>query len=165
MERRAFRMACLATHNEADALDIVQDAMLKLAQRYAQRGEDEWAPLFQRILQTRILDWHRRNKVRNRWRWFGWGSDEEHANMLDNVADPAGRDPHAQLMNQQAMSAVDDAVEQLPSRQQQALLLRLWEGMSVAATAQAMGCSEGSVKTHYSRAVHTLRDMLEEHHE
>ncbi|MDO9372581.1 MAG: RNA polymerase sigma factor [Gammaproteobacteria bacterium] len=162
VERRAFRMAQLATGNVEDALDLVQEAMLKLAQHYGRRNEQEWGPLFHRILQSRIRDWYRRSRVRNRWRvWLGGEEGEE--DPLHNLADTDAPGPAQLLAGQRAMGALEQALQKLPLRQQQAFLLRTWEGFDVAATAHAMGCSEGSVKTHYSRAVHTLRVLLEGH--
>lgn len=162
VERRAFRMAQLATGNVEDALDLVQEAMLKLAQHYGRRNEQEWGPLFHRILQSRIRDWYRRSRVRNRWRvWLGGEEDEE--DPLHNLADADAPGPVQLLAGQRAMGALEQALQKLPLRQQQAFLLRTWEGFDVAETAHAMGCSEGSVKTHYSRAVHTLRVLLEGH--
>lgn len=158
-------MAQLATGDPDEAMDLVQDAMLKLVQNYGDKPEAEWPPLFYRILQRRILDWHRRATVRNRLRhWFGRSGDEEDGeDPLERVADPAGVDPSKAVADKHAMAALDDALRALPLRQQQAFLLRAWEGLDTADTARAMGCSEGSVKTHYSRAVHTLRDRLGDH--
>ncbi len=153
-------MARIATGNEDDALEIVQEAMLTLAQRYAARSEEEWAPLFHRILQSRIRDWYRRSKVRNRFRvWFK--RDEEDDDPLENHPAPIPDEPLQQLETEQFGEALEKALGELPNRQQQAFLLRAWEGMSVDETAAAMGVSAGSVKTHYSRAVHTLREKLE----
>jgi len=166
IERRAYRMAQIATGNSDDALDLVQDAMLKLAERYATRTEEEWTPLFHRILQSRIMDWHRRNKVRNRLRiWFRIGQEEgdDREDPLENIPDGQTPDPARQVAIKRATLALDQALRDLPRRQQQAFLLRAWEELDVAQTASAMGCSEGSVKTHYSRAVHTLRKRLGEH--
>lgn len=161
-ERRAFRMAQFATGNAEDALDLVQEAMLKLAQQYGSRDEQEWAPLFHRILQSRIRDWYRRSKVRNRWRvWLSGEEDEE--DPLERLADTDSAGPAEQLAGERSLGALEQALQQLPLRQQQAFLLRTWEGFDVAETARAMGCSAGSVKTHYSRAVHTLRTLLEDH--
>jgi RNA polymerase sigma-70 factor (ECF subfamily) len=163
VERRALRSAEIATGNRDEALDIVQDAMLALARRYSRRDPSEWGPLFQTILQSRIRDWYRRSKVRNRWRlWFG-RDDEDEDDPLDRLADPLARRPEDELGNTRAGGALEQALRTLPLRQQQAFLLRAWEGLDVAATATAMGCSEGSVKTHYSRAVHSLREKLEDH--
>lgn len=154
--------ARFATGNADAALDIVQDAMLQLARRYADRGEREWGPLFHAILQSRIVDWHRREKVRNRLRvWFGSRDEDDDEDPLQNIADGRSPNPSQQLADKQAMAALETAIRKLPLRQQQAFLLRTWEGLDVAQTARAMGCSEGSVKTHYSRAIHALRAQLE----
>ncbi len=167
VERRALRFAEIAVRDRDEALDIVQDAMIKLARNYAGHSSDEWTPLFYRILQNRIRDWHRRQMVRNRVMvWFGQGAKAD--NDYDPVAaapDPAGRTPDELLETGEAMQRLEDAVGRLPARQREAFMLRTFEGLDVAGTATAMGCSEGSVKTHYSRAVHTLRDALGEHWE
>ena len=166
VERRAYRMAWVATSHREDALDIVQDAMLRLVKGYAGRDAAEWGPLFQRILQSTINDWHRRSQVRNRWRqWLSFGRDAEadEADPLETTVADQAPEPGAQLAADQAMTVLDAALQALPLRQQQAFLLRHWEGLSVAETAAAMGCSEGSVKTHFSRAVQNLRDKLEGH--
>ncbi len=168
-------MAVIATGNNDDALDIVQDAMLKLVHKYANRDDAEWGPLFHRILQTTIRDWYRRQKVRNQWRSFlrltgmSQKSSDDNAEG-DNYCDPienarqrTAHEPINQLASDNAMQALDVSLHGLPARQQQAFLLRVWEGLSTAETAQAMGCSQGSVKTHYSRAVHSLRKQLEHH--
>lgn len=164
VERRAFVTARFATGNADDAQDIVQDAMLTLVRSYARRDEQEWGPLFHTILQSRITDWHRRNKVRNRLRvWFGKRDEDDEDDPLQNIADGRSPNPSQQLKDKQAMAALESAIHKLPARQQQAFLLRLWDGLDVAQTARAMKCSEGSVKTHYSRAVHALREQLEDH--
>lgn len=167
VEARAFRMAQFAVRDVDDALDIVQDTMIRLTRSYAQRPETEWAPLFFRILKNRITDHQRRNTVRNRvFAWIGRGTDDDPA--PDPVARAQGRDsdrPERRLATSDAMQELEAAVHALPARQQQAFLLRALEELSVADTAQAMGCSEGSVKTHYSRAVHRLRKVLGEHWE
>jgi RNA polymerase sigma-70 factor, ECF subfamily len=161
VERKAFHMARIATGNEDDALELVQEAMLNLVQRYAARDEQEWGPLFHRILQSRIRDWYRRSKVRNRFRvWFNRDADED--DPLENLPDPIADEPLQQLESERFGEALEKALGELPNRQQQAFLLRAWEGLSVEETAEAMGISAGSVKTHYSRAVHTLREKLEE---
>ena len=163
-ERRAFRIAMLATGEQADALDIVQEAMIKLVKRYAHKPNNEWAALFHRILQNAIVDWHRKEKVRRRWRhWFGRHDEEQQQDALEQVEQGGTHQPDELLEQQNAMHRLDELIHQLPLRQQQAFLLRQWEGLDVAQTARAMGISEGSVKTHYSRAVHSLRTQLEEH--
>lgn len=162
VERRAFRMAQLATGSADDALDLVQDTMFKLARQYAARAPQEWGPLFYRILQSGIRDAYRRSRVRNRWRvWFNLGDAED--DPLLNLPDTDSPGPEQQMVNGQAMNALEDALQRLPLRQQQVFLLRVWEGLDTAQTAHAMGCTQGSVKTHYSRAVHALRTLMEEH--
>ncbi len=167
VEGRAYRMAWIATGNREDALDIVQDAMLRLVKGYAGRPEVEWPPLFQRIVQSAIRDWYRRNRVRNRWRqWLGFSpatDDEAGGDPLQTTIASAAPGPDGELASQHAIDALEAALRALPLRQQQAFLLRQWEGLSVADTAAAMGVSAGSVKTHYSRAVQALRDKLEDH--
>ncbi len=162
VERRALRIAEIAVRDRDEALDLVQDAMIKLARNYAQRPGSEWAPLFYRILQNGIRDWHRRQKVRNRVMvWFGRSDDDY--DVAANAPDPAGRSPDQELQTQQAMQRLESSVQELPGRQREAFMLRTFEGLDVAGTAAAMGCSAGSVKTHYSRAVHSLRDKLGDH--
>lgn len=165
IERRAFRMAQIATGHEEDAHDLVQESMLKLVERYAARDEAEWGPLFHRILQSKIRDWYRRTKVRNRWRlWLGRDEGGEEAeDPLASIADASTPSVEHQLKTKQAAVALEEALRTLPLRQQQAFLLRAWEELDVAQTATAMGCSEGSVKTHYFRAVQTLRKLLGNH--
>jgi len=165
VERRAFRIAQMAVRDRDDALDIVQGAMLRLARSYARRPSEEWKPLFYRILYNGIRDWQRRKTVRSRIFGFlpgSWPDDEDPpADPFEQVADP-GPDPSRQLMADEAMARLETALGQLPARQQQAFVLRCLEGMDVAATAAAMGCAEGSVKTHYFRALQALRAQLGE---
>ena len=165
VERRALRFAEIAVRDRDEAMDLVQDAMIKLARNYAGQPEEEWTPLFYRILQNGIRDWHRRQVVRNRVMvWFGRSSAP--ADDYDPIAqapDPMGRTPDEQIESRQAMQTLEHAVAKLPARQREAFMLRTFEGLDVAGTAVAMGCSKGSVKTHYSRAVHTLREILGEH--
>lgn len=161
VEKRAFRIARIAVRNDDDALDIVQDAMLQLARRYGRNSSEEWAPLFYRILQNRIRDCHRRRKVRSRlfaW-WPKHSADEPQDDPIESVP-AAAPSPGENAVTEQAMQMLEKAVTALPRRQQEAFMLRNFEGLDVAATALAMGCSEGSVKTHYSRAVHSLRTTL-----
>ena len=167
VERRAFRMAHIATGSREEALDIVQDAMFGLVKRYSEKSEKEWKPLFFRILQSRIRDWYRRNRVRRRWRiWLDSGhkpDGKEGEDPLATLADPNAHNPAEESILADATAALDSALRTLTLRQQQAFLLRAWEGMSLRETAVAMKCSEGSVKSHYSRAVHALRNLLEEY--
>src|SRR5271156_7005066 len=165
IERRAFRMAQVALRDPDDAMDVVQDAMLKLARNYASRPGAEWRPLFYRILENGIRDLQRRRSVRKRFMtWMPSAKqdpDNEAQDPLENVADASPAVPDV-LMRDQAMLKLESSLQALPARQRQAFMLRHFEGLDVADTATAMGCSEGSVKTHYSRAVHTLRDQLGE---
>ncbi len=165
IERRAFRMAQVALRDADDALDVVQDAMLKLTKNYASKPSSEWRPLFYRILENGIRDLQRRRSVRKRiMTWLPGPKedpDEEAQDPLDSVADSATPIPEA-LMQDQALKQLEESLRALPTRQREAFMLRNFEGMDVKETAQAMGCSEGSVKTHYSRAVHALRAELGE---
>jgi RNA polymerase sigma-70 factor (ECF subfamily) len=162
VERKAFRIAQIALRHEADALDVVQDAMMQLAHRYASRPSAEWKPLFYRILENRIRDTQRRRMVRQKvMSWMPWHADDEEE-APDPIAQAAdsGPLPPAQLESDQMMHALEQALEQLPGRQRQAFLLRNIEGLDVAETAAAMKCSQGSVKTHYFRALQALRLKL-----
>lgn len=165
IERRALRIAEISVRNRDDALDLVQDAMIKLARNYGERPRAEWAPLFYRILQNAVRDWHRRQKVRNRVIvWFGRaGTRDDEYDPIAQAPDPAGRTPDENLQTRETMQRLEAALGALPARQREAFMLRTFEGLDVAGTATAMGCSEGSVKTHYSRAIHTLRDKLRGH--
>jgi len=165
VERRALRIAEIGVRDRDEALDLVQDAMIKLARNYSDRPHDEWTPLFYRILQNGVRDWHRRQKVRNRVMvWFGRATPgEDEYDVVQQAPDPAGRTPDELLANTEAMQRLEGAVHALPGRQREAFMLRTFEGLDVAGTAVAMGCSEGSVKTHYSRAIHTLREKLGDH--
>ena len=164
VEKRALRIAEISIRDRDEALDLVQDAMIKLARNYAGHPPDEWMPLFYRILQNRIRDWQRRQMVRNRVMvFFGRNTDEDDFDPIAAAPDPAGRAPDEELQSREAMRSLEDAVAVLPGRQREAFMLRTFEGLDVAGTAAAMGCSEGSVKTHYSRAIHSLRATLGEH--
>jgi RNA polymerase sigma factor (sigma-70 family) len=163
MERRAFRMAELHLGNREDALDAVQDAMLRLVKHYRSKPAEEWTPLFWGILRRRIVDLQRRRKVRSIVvGWLGGGHDDDGDELP--VWEPAdsGPDPLEKLHGEQSYADVAAAVKKLPRRQREAFILRMLEGLDVAETAMAMGCSEGSVKTHLSRAMQHLREQLEE---
>lgn len=163
VERRALRIAELGSGNREDALDIVQESMLRFAQRYAERPEQEWRPLFHRVLQSRITDFHRREAVRRRWRIWLRDDTGERGDPLENQPAPASGGPERRSDAESMTATLEQALGALPFRQQQAFLLRMWEGLSVAEAASAMGCSEGSVKTHLSRATHALRERLADH--
>jgi len=172
IERRAFRTALLSVHEDQAALDLVQTSMMRLAEKYGQHPPDEWPLLFHRILQNAILDHHRRQKVRRAWvtllgdlRSGGQGGDDPEAgqNMAEQIPAPAEGQPEQRHQQSQTLSAIEQAVSLLPLRQRQAFLLRYWEDMDIAQTAHIMGCSEGSVKTHCSRAVKALAQTLSEY--
>jgi RNA polymerase sigma-70 factor (ECF subfamily) len=162
VERRALRMAELASGNREEALDLVQDAMFGFVRHYADKPEPEWTPLFYRVLDNRLNDWHRRRQVRTRWFAPARSADDD-GDETAQVADQADPGPLLRLAGTQAAAALDAALGSLPLRQRQAFLLRVWEGFDVVTTAATMRCSEGSVKTHLSRALAALRRALEEH--
>jgi len=169
VERRAFRQALYAVRDEDLALDLVQDAMLRLAERYAVRPPEEWPMLFQRILQNAIRDHYRRQKVRGWWMtlFSAFQPDDEDASVGDPLEwlpheAEAPASPEAELKQAQEMALIEAGLAQLPTRQREAFLLRYWEELDVAETAKVMGCSEGSVKTHCSRATHALAAWLKE---
>lgn len=169
IDRRAFKQALYAVRKDESALDIVQDAMIKLAQKYGHKPPAELPLLFQRILQNTIHDYFRREKVRGTWislfsGMLGRSENEENADLLDifEIEDGSGASESSEdkLGRSQILSAIDEEVQKLPVRQREAFLLRYWQDMDVAETAAAMGCSEGSVKTHCSRATHALAQAL-----
>ena len=168
VEKRAFKQALFAVRNEESALDIVQDAMLKLAEKYGDKPLEELPMLFQRILQNVIRDHYRRQKVRSMWTTllsaFSSNSDDEDYDPLETLesadSEHKSESPQTQLEQHQTLSVIEKEIEKLPARQREAFLMRYWEEMDIAETAAAMGCSEGSVKTHCSRATHTLAAAL-----
>ncbi|HET7260904.1 MAG TPA: RNA polymerase sigma factor [Casimicrobiaceae bacterium] len=169
VQRRAFKQAMFAVRDQDAALDVVQDAMLKLTEHYAGKPAAELPMLFQRILQNAIHDYFRRLKVRSIWTTLlsALGQKDERDEEYDPLETlPARSDSNAtadpaDLAEQtQTIATIEHALSRLPARQREAFLLRYWEELDVAETAAAMGCSEGSVKTHCSRAVHALATML-----
>lgn len=166
IEKRAFRQTAYAVRDEHAALDIVQDAMLKLADKYANKPIAEYPMLFQRILQNTTRDYWRRQKVRNLWTslFSSFGpQDDEEFDLLETIdVEDADNNPYDQLERSQTMVLIGKALEKLPARQREAFVLRYWEELDVAETAAAMGCSQGSVKTHCSRAVSAMSQLLEQ---
>jgi RNA polymerase sigma-70 factor (ECF subfamily) len=158
-----------AVRDEEAALDIVQDAMLRLAERYGDRASAEFGPLFQRILQNAIRDYYRRSKVRSLWMTLlsslgpRQAEDEDH-DPLETLQAAGGsnsiEEPAAQLEQSQVLEIIQLEVMKLPPRQREAFMKRYWDELDVAETARVMGCSEGSVKTHCSRAAHALASAL-----
>jgi RNA polymerase sigma-70 factor (ECF subfamily) len=167
IERRAFHMARMATGNADSAMDIVQDSMFKLVEKYAHKTPQEWKPLFYRILNSKTIDYYRRKAVRDKvfpWSKYVVNTDSDQAtDIVDLTAGRLSETPDEMMMRSQRIDKLTDAVNALPRRQREAFMLRCWEGMSTIETAMSMKCSEGSVKTHYSRAMHSLRDMLEDY--
>ena len=157
-----------AVRDDEAALDIVQDAMLRLAEKYSDRPADELPLLFHRIVQNAIRDWYRRQKVRSLWTTLlsslypGRGEEEE-SDPLDSLAAAQGaprQTPADLLEGSQVLEIIEQELSKLPARQREAFLMRYWEELDVAETAIAMGCSEGSVKTHCSRAARALGSAL-----
>lgn len=167
MERRAYKQALYAVRNEETALDIVQDTMLRLSEKYGDRPDGEFPQLFQRILQNTIRDHFRRSKVRSTWvtLFSALGKpDDEDYDPLETIetedTSTLGTTPEKALTQTQILAVIEAEIQKLPTRQREAFLMRYWEDMDVAETASAMGCTEGSVKTHCSRATHTLAAAL-----
>lgn len=167
VERRAYKQALYAVRDDATALDVVQDAMLRLAEKYGARPPEELPLLFQRILQNAIRDVFRRQKVRSTWvtlfSALRPGHDEDVDPLETLAAEPGARaagGPAEATESAQVIDIIEQEIARLPARQREAFLLRYWEELDVAETALVMGCSEGSVKTHCSRAAHTLAVAL-----
>jgi RNA polymerase sigma-70 factor (ECF subfamily) len=167
VERRAFKQAVFAVRDDEAALDIVQDAMLRLAEKYGARPAAELPLLFHRILQNAIRDHFRRQKVRSLWTTLLSAlapGDDEDQDPLETLAASGesnlGETPAQQVERSQVLEIIEQEIAKLPERQRQAFIMRYWEELDVAETAQVMGCSEGSVKTHCSRATRALADAL-----
>lgn len=168
VERRAFKRSLYHVRNEEAALDIVQDSMLKLAEHYGDKPIDELPMLFQRILSNCTLDWFRRQKTRNalfsNLSDFEGPGDDGDFDILETFrgSDASEQTESAEDTTRRAqiLRAIESEIQELPARQREAFLMRYWEDMDVAETAEAMGCSEGSVKTHCSRATHALAATL-----
>jgi RNA polymerase sigma-70 factor (ECF subfamily) len=169
VEKRAFKRVVYAVRDDEAALDIVQDSMIRLAEKYVDRPPAELPLLFQRILSNATMDWFRRQKVRNAhvrnfsdFESAGDDGDFDILETLESMDAVAGFESAAETVSRaQIMLAIEAEVAALPARQREAFLLRYWEELDVAETASAMGCSEGSVKTHCSRAVHALAKALQ----
>ena len=160
VERRAYRMAEIETRNASDAIDLVQDAMEALMQKYVRKPPEEWRPLFYRILQNKIKDWRRKSFVRQRFHMVRSG-DESEAEVVETQIESSTMSPEQQYTQDISLERLQSALNRLSSRQRQTFLLRIWEGFDVAETARIMRCSTGSVKTHLSRAMGVLQDILQ----
>lgn len=168
MEKRAFKRSLYHVRNEESALDIVQDSMMKLAEHYGHKPSTELPMLFQRILSNCILDFFRRQKVRQslitNWGDFQNEGTDDEFDLLETLqlADDLNQTESAESATERAqiLLTIEEAIQELPGRQREAFLMRYWEELDVAETASAMGCSVGSVKTHCSRAVAALSSAL-----
>ena len=162
VEKPAFRIAEIALRNREDALDVVQEAMIKLVEKYANKPEQEWKPLFFSILRSRITDQHRKRSLQKRF--FGWiGSETRSDNTIDEMT-VDGHGPPDFLAEQSTWENLVAGLRALPQRQQQVFLLRTWQGLSVEDTSKIMRCSAGTVKTHLSRATHSLKNLIDLDH-
>jgi RNA polymerase sigma-70 factor, ECF subfamily len=161
-ERRALRMAQIGGAEHDDALDIVQDAMIGFVKYYANKPQADWPALFYSCLMSRVTDWQRRSSVRGRWfkRLLPVAMGEDEPDPLEQLADDPQIEPSLVLAGQEFSGALDVALKRLPLRQRQVFVLRVWEGLDVAQTAQALNIGEGSIKTHLFRALKTLREQL-----
>lgn len=162
VEKPAYRIAEIALSNREDALDVVQEAMIKLVEKYANKPEKEWKPLFYSILRSRITDQHRKRSLQKRF--FGWIRPDVQASGGIEETIIEGHGPPDFLAEQSTWENLVTGLRALPPRQQQVFLLRTWQGLSVEETSKVMRCSAGSVKTHLSRATHTLKDIVDLDH-
>jgi len=168
VERRAFKRTTYHVRNDESALDIVQDSMMKLAEHYGHKPAEELPMLFQRILSNCTMDWFRRQKARSAlfspYSDFQSDADEDDFDILETLGDSLQtaefENPQSHVERHQTLAAIEQELLSLPQRQREAFLMRYWEDMNVSETAAAMGCSEGSVKTHCSRAVMALSKAL-----
>jgi RNA polymerase sigma-70 factor (ECF subfamily) len=169
IEKRAFHMARLSTSHIEDAHDLVQDTMYKLVEKYSNKAPADWKPLFYRILHSKITDYYRRKAVRDKifpWKKVGGQESEDYLDtQLNEGISRNSSEPANMLLRGQQAQRLTVGIEKLPLRQQQAFMLRCWEGLTTQETAMAMGCTQGSVKTHYSRAMARLRDILGEYYD
>lgn len=171
VDKKAYKMANIATLNSQDALDIVQDTMEKMVRNYSKKQPEEWPPLFYRILHNSIMDFHRKKKFRNLF--FFWQQHEQEdessfeasnsfsGSISGSLSSNEETNPDALFAKSENIDQMLVAIEALAPKQQQCFLLRCWQGFSVAKTAKIMKCSEGTIKTHYSRAVTKLKIQLE----
>jgi RNA polymerase sigma-70 factor (ECF subfamily) len=168
VEKRAFKRSAYHVRNDEAALDIVQDSMMKLVEHYGHKPAGELPMLFQRILSNTTLDWFRRQKTRNalfsNLSDFESGGEDGEFDLLENLdsSEDSAQVESAENTTQRAqiLREIELEIQELPPRQREAFLMRYWEELDVAETAAAMGCSEGSVKTHCSRAVQALNKAL-----
>lgn len=164
-QNRAYKMTLALTRNPDDALELVQDAMLQLVQKYAHKPAQEWPLLFHRILQNRIRDFHRKQGFRQLFSLFKSQDEESAQQVIEQAVDEHQLGPAQQMQNAGFHQRLQQALQLLPLRQQQIFVLRAWQGFSTQETANLLGISQGSVKTHYSRAINRLRSQLGDQYE
>jgi RNA polymerase sigma-70 factor (ECF subfamily) len=165
IEKKAYTIVKMSVGGHADAIDLLQDSMLKLVVKYADKPPQEWKPLFYRILHNRINDWHRQQKLKRLlFFWIPTDADINPDDVLVDESKPLGKPEESMNIAQQRETVLNE-LSALSEKQRQCFLLRSWEGLSVAETSKIMGCSQGSVKTHYFRAVNKLRSVLAEVHD
>ena len=160
IQKPAYRMASISTQSREDALDLVQDAMVKLLQNYSDKPAEELKPLFYRILSSKLTDWHRKRQFRSKFHWLLGSQDEEH-NLIETIAVDLGLSIEDALVQEQDMVELFTALSELSERQRQVVLLRHWQGFSVQETADILNCSTGSIKTHLHRATQMLKSNAE----
>lgn len=162
VEKKAYRIALMATKREDDALDILQNSMMKLVEKYADKSEQELKPLFYTILQNQIKNWYRKEAQISKWFfWQKTAYDDDEDDEPIQVQGVDEQSPEVDLTNQKLSEQLLEVLESLPVKQQQCFLLRSWEGLSVKETAEIMQCSEGTVKTHMSRASQKLSAVIQ----
>lgn len=167
VEKRAYRMAVYTLKDEQTAMDAVQDAMLKLVEKYSDRPSAEWPALFFTILNNRMIDiqrWGRLREAGGKLVSLFRNHDNGDEDLLETglgsdnlIADR----PEVASWSRDLHKKIDDAVANLSERQRQVFLLREWQGFNVRETSEILGCSEGSVKQHHFRAMQSLRKQLE----
>lgn len=159
-ETQAYKMTFAMTQNRDDALELVQDSMLKLVQKYSAKPKEEWKLLFYRILQNRIRDFHRRQGVSRLFNAFFPADNNSKEELINQTPDSEQNNPQRKFEHSSALKQIINALKTLPLRQQQTFLLRAWQEFNTRETAFALSISEGSVKTHYSRALTQLKKLL-----
>ena len=160
VQNSGYRMAQLATSNSDDALDLVQETMLQIVKRYSYLPDNELKLLFYRILSSKITDWYRKTAYRKKFMAFFSKESYDQGDPVQHLADDYQLPASEKLDNTRMMESLTLALKSLSPRQHQSFLLRAWQGFSVKETATIMGCSDGSVKTHYSRALKALKIQL-----
>ncbi|MEA5446206.1 RNA polymerase sigma factor [Gammaproteobacteria bacterium AB-CW1] len=165
VELRAFQLARMRLGNSEDAHDVVQDGMERFVAHYAGRPREEWSRLFYGIVHNRVRDYQRHSQVRQRWQQAPAFADDEpgREDLIERAPAPSSSRPEEWLSNASGIEALVAALEDMPERQREAVTLRIIQGMDVSETAAAMKCSAGSVKTHLSRALAKLREVLGAH--